>query len=286
MKTRELDLGGPVNVADHGGDGPPILCLHGLGASHTSWMAVGDALARRGRVLSPDLIGFGRTPLAGREPSIEANVAMLGWLLVQEAHEPAVVIGNSMGGLVAVMLAATRPERVSRLVLVSPALHRPLGTPVDLTVAAMFASYMIPVVAEHLMRKRLAEVGPERMLRDTMRLCGVDPSKVMPAAWEASLAIAHERAKLPWIADAFLGAARSLVRTVSHRERMDDAVRRVAAPTLVTHGTRDRLVPIEVSLHAASVRPGWRVERMEGVGHTPQIEVPERWLDIVTTWLG
>jgi len=285
VKSRFADLDGPVHIADFGGAGAPVLLLHGLGASHTSWMPVGAALAGRGRVIAPDLIGFGRTPLAGRAPSIEANVALLGRLLDAETRGPVTVVGNSMGGLVAVMLAAARPDRVARLVLVAPALPRPPGAPIDRTVAALFTINLLPVIGERAMRRRLAEVGPERVLRDTLRLCGVDPARMMPEAWEASVALAHERARWPWTIDAYLGAARSLVRTTIRRERVYDAIRRLRAPALLTQGTRDRLVPAVVSEAAARLRSDWKVERMEGVGHVPQVEVPERWLDLVTRWL-
>jgi pimeloyl-ACP methyl ester carboxylesterase len=286
MKTRIVDLDGPVHLADFGGEGPTTLLLHGLGASHTSWMAVGDALARRGRVLAPDLLGFGRTPPEGREPTIEANVAMLARLVDTETRGPVTVMGNSMGGLVAVLLAAARPDRVARLVLVAPALPRPASAPVDLAVAALFSLYATPYLGEMFMRRRLAQVGPEQILRDTLVMCGVDPARMLPAAWEASLVLARERAHFPWAASAFLGATRSLVRTNLRRDRLYDAIRGLRAPALLTQGTADRLVPVEVSEAAARLRSDWTLERMDGVGHVPQVEVPERWLEVVTRWLG
>jgi pimeloyl-ACP methyl ester carboxylesterase len=289
VKSRVVDLDGPVHVADFGGAGAPILLLHGLGASHTSWMPVGPALAERGRVIAPDLLGFGRTPLEGRAPSIEGNVTMLGRLLdalEAELRGPVTVIGNSMGGLVAVMLAAARPERIARLVLVAPALPRPLGAPVDATVAALFSIYLLPIIGEVSMRRHLARVGPERVLRDTLRLCGLDPARMMPEAWEASLTLARERAAWPWTIDAYLGAARSLIRTNARRDRVYGAIRRLRAPALLTQGTRDRLVPTVVSEAAAALRPDWKVARMEGVGHVPQVEVPDQWLGLVTRWLA
>src|SRR5690242_11196778 len=120
VEKRTLDLGGPVHVADFGGAGRPIVLVHGLGGSYTNWMAVGGALAGRGRVIAPDLLGFGRTPLAGREPTIAANVAMLGHLLSSlgaSARAPALLVGNSLGGLLSVLLAAEQPDAVSGLVL-------------------------------------------------------------------------------------------------------------------------------------------------------------------------
>jgi pimeloyl-ACP methyl ester carboxylesterase len=213
---------------------------------------------------------------------------MLGRLLDalhDELRGPVTLMGNSMGGLVSVMLAAARPERIARLVLVAPALPRPLAAPVDARVAALFSIYLLPIIGEVSMRRHLARVGPERVLRDTLHLCGVDPARIMPEAWEASVALARQRAEWPWTIDAYLGAARSLIRTNARRDRVYGAIRRLRAPALLTQGTRDRLVPTVVSEAAARLRPDWRLARMEGVGHVPQVEVPDRWLALVTRWL-
>lgn len=286
MKTRMIDIGGPVHLVDFGGSGPPVVLVHGLGASHTSWMAVGPSLAERRRVLALDLIGFGRTPLGGRPPTIEANIDLLARFLEREVREPAVLIGNSMGGLLSVLTAAAHPRAVSGLVLVGAALPHPRGAPMDRVVATLFAMYMIPGVGELVLRRRMAKVGPEKMLRDTLRLCGVEPARMLPAVWEASLALAHERRRLGGADEAFLGAARSLVRTNLRRDRVHAAIRGVAAPTLLIQGTADRLVPAAVAMAAARLRPDWRLEVMEGVGHVPQLEVPERWVELVSGWLG
>src|SRR5262249_14057458 len=131
---------GPLHIADFGGSGPPIVLVHGLGGAHTNWMTVGAALGARGRVLAPDLIGFGRTPLAGRAPTVEANLALLVRWLERAIREPAMLVGNSMGGLLSTLLAADHPSLVSRLVLVAPALPIPMGTPLDTPLDARFAT--------------------------------------------------------------------------------------------------------------------------------------------------
>lgn len=288
MEKRTLDLAGPVHVADFGGTGRPIVLVHGLGGSYTNWMAVGGALAARGRVVAPDLLGFGRTPLSGRDPSIAANVALLGRLLDHlgaSAQSPAILVGNSMGGLVSLLLAAERPEAVSRLVLVGPALPRPLSAPTDMRVAALFALYAIPGVGELFMSQRLAKAGPERVLRDTLRICGVEPRALPPEIWDESITLARERAGYAWASQAFLGSARSMLRTHARRSRVEEAMRRVRARTLITQGAIDRLVPVAVSEAAARIQPAFRLEVMDGVGHVPQLQVPSRWLSIVERWL-
>jgi pimeloyl-ACP methyl ester carboxylesterase len=285
MKTRTLDLDGPMHLADFGGSGPPLVLIHGLGASHTSWMAVAPTLSSRRRVLAPDLLGFGRTPLAGRPASIEANIALLARFLEREVREPAVLVGNSMGGLVSVLTAAAHPRAVSGLVLVCPALPRPSGAPVDRLVAMLFATYMIPGLGELFLRRRMTQVGPEKVLRDTLRLCGVDPEHMLPEALRASVDLAHERRGYPWADAAFLGSARSLIRTNLRRDRIYDLIRRLPAPALLIQGSADRLVPLASTAAAARLRPDWQLEVLEGVGHVPQLQVPERWVEIVARWL-
>src|SRR5438309_11835033 len=121
MLSRTLDLDGPVHVADFGGAGPTMVLVHGLGGSHANWLAVGPALAAHARVLAPDLPGFGRTPLAGRSARVRANVELLDRLLDAVDGRPAVLVGNSMGGLIAMMEAEARTEKVAGHVLAAPA---------------------------------------------------------------------------------------------------------------------------------------------------------------------
>src|SRR5262249_10625503 len=126
---------------------------------------------------------------------------------------------------------------------------------------------------------------PERVLRQTLRLCGVDPERMPRELWHEAVSLAGERAGYAWASRAFLGSARSMLLTLAWRGRVEDAMRRVRAPTLLTQGALDRLVPRAVSEHAVRLRPDWRLVVMEGVGHVPQIQVPEQWLSVVDAWL-
>ncbi len=285
MKLATIDLGGPVHYADFGGSGAPLVLIHGLGGSLTNWLAVAEGLTSRFRVFAPDLIGFGRTPLAGRKPGIPEQSAMLARFLEHVGGGPAVVVGNSMGGLVAVQLAADHPALVSRIILVSAALPRELGTRLDSTVALMFALYMTPLLGEAFLRRRTAAMGPEGVLRDTMRLCGVDVNELPPEVYAAQLEVARARLAMPWANTSFLQAARSVVMTAGRRSHVHAMIRRIKAPGLLIHGALDRLVPLSIGEDVARLRPDWRFAVLDGVGHVPQLQVPERWLATVTGWL-
>src|SRR5438034_11314373 len=97
MRSRTIDLDGPVHYADFGGTGPTMVLVHGLGGSHANWLAVGAGLAAHARVLAPDLPGFGRTPLAGRSARVRPHVELLHRPLDAVDGGPAALRGHPLG---------------------------------------------------------------------------------------------------------------------------------------------------------------------------------------------
>jgi pimeloyl-ACP methyl ester carboxylesterase len=287
MRHRTVDLDGPVHFLDYDGpsDGPTFVLVHGLGGSHTNWLGVGELLARRGRVLVPDLIGFGKTPLAGRSTSMHANRDLLGRFIREVAEEPAVVIGNSMGGLIVSLLAIDDPELVSGLVLVDPALPRTAGQSVDTTTAGFFAASVIPRFAASFINRHIGIFSAERMVEEMFRLCMADPSRVDPELVDAQVEMARERITQPWATHAFLEASRSLVRLLARRKRFLQRLCDISAPTLLLMGAQDRLVPIAVAKAAARMCPHWDVIVFDDLGHAPQMEDPRSFFVAVDAWM-
>lgn len=286
MRLQIADLGGPVHYAEFGGGGEPMVLVHGLGGSLANWLTVAAALSERFRVFALDLAGFGHSPLAGRAVSVKANVDLVGRFLDRVVGGPAIVAGNSMGGLIAAMLGAMRPDVVSRLILVNAALSPPPGAPIDPLVTAVFAMYMMPFAGTLALRFHAATVTPERSVEDALRFCGADPAKVPPEVFEAHVALARDRLAMPWAHGAFLTAARSLIATTARRQRLEATLQAIRAPTLIIQGSRDRLVPLATAQRAARLRPDWTLAVLDGAGHVPQIEMPDRWLEAVRGWLG
>ena len=286
MESKTVDLGGAVHYADFGGPraGPTMILVHGLGGSHVNWLGVGEALSERRRVVAIDLVGFGHTPPAGRSSRVEANRALLDRFIDTVASGHAILVGNSMGGLISILQAASRPETVEGLVLVSAPLPRPRGVSLDREVMAAFALYMIPGLGRLVMRRRKATMTPEEMSRALMRLCCVDPTRVPENVFAAHVRMNHLRREMPWVEEAFLTAARSLVRILYRRAELEAMLRAIRAPTLVLQGTGDRLVPIESARAVARMRPDWSFHELTDVGHIPQMEVPSRFVDVVDAW--
>lgn len=288
MEPRTLDLDGPVHYLAYPGpaDGPAFVLVHGLGGSHANWLALAPGLARRGRVFVPDLRGFGRTPLGAHRSTIHHHRRLIEQLCDVLDARPAILIGNSMGGLVSLLLAAAHPEAVAGLVLIDPAAPRLLSESVDPQVAALFATYMVPRVGEAFVNRRIQRLGPARIAQETLRLCTVSPSRVPREVVEAGLAIAIERAeRMPWATTAFLQAARSMVRVLARRRRFYELLATVVAPTLMIAGREDRLVPLSSVRAIADRRPDWEFVVLDDIGHVPMMEDPATTLATVEGWL-
>jgi glycerol-3-phosphate dehydrogenase len=286
LRSSTVDLGVPVHFVDFGGSGPAMVLVHGLGGAAENWFAVGSTLARRARVVAPDLMGFGRTPPGRDGVEVHANQQLLDRFLAAVVGGPAILVGNSMGGLIAMMEAARSPARVAGLVLVSPAQPRPRGAPIDWPLLLAMIVYSIPVLGRWLWRRRVKRLGPAGLVDNLFRIVCVDPSRVPPDVREAHVALTAERlAHMPWSEQAFATAARSVMRALGRKQEWQAMVSAITAPTLVIQGARDRLVPLMASRLLAQQRPDWRLEVLEDIGHVAQLEDPGRFVAIIDRWL-
>jgi pimeloyl-ACP methyl ester carboxylesterase len=119
---RWLVLGGrPINTVELGSGEPAIVFVHGLSGSWPNWLEQLCAFSSSHRVVAFDLPGFGHSPGHAGEVSMPGYAHILGEALGALGIERAVLVGNSMGGLISAELAAQQPSLVERLVLVSPA---------------------------------------------------------------------------------------------------------------------------------------------------------------------
>jgi pimeloyl-ACP methyl ester carboxylesterase len=285
--SRWVDLDGPVHYVDYGGpvDGPLLVCVHGLGGSLVNWAAVPPALSRACRVLALDLAGFGRTQGGGRSTSLPANQALLHRFLVEVAGTPAILVGNSMGGAIAALQACVHPEMVAGAVLVDPALPTNARSRSHPLVAAIFAAFLLPGMGRAVLARRRRTRTSEQAVMDTLRLCCEDPSRVPADVVEQHLALARDRRDYPNLDVELLTAGRSLMWLVTRRRQFAAMLRGIRVPVLLLHGDRDRLVPIGAARAAAAANPSWRLEVAHGVGHVPQLEVPEWTVERILAWL-
>ena len=284
MRHKTADLDGPVHYLDFGGTGKPLLMVHGLGGSALNWMAVGPEVAKSHHALALDLAGFGQTPLFNRSAAVGANADLVHSFIDQVIDEPVSIMGNSMGGHIAILEAANHPASVSALILVDAAIpgvhvHRPeprrLGVMAGLT---------IPGLAEIILDRRVRALGPEGLVLETLALVCADASRVPPDVVEAHVRLTRERDKLGrQNGRAFLQASRSIGLRMAD-PRFWSRVAKVQAPTLVVHGSLDRLIPVAAARDLARRRPDWTLEILEGIGHVPMMEAPSTFMDALNAW--
>jgi pimeloyl-ACP methyl ester carboxylesterase len=280
-----MDVDGPTNVADFGGSGPTMVLVHGLGGSHVNWVRLGPLLAERARVFAPDFPGFGYTPPSGRSVSVQGNARWLDRFLQEVNEGPAILVGNSMGGLVSILETVANPEMVAGLVLLDPALPLAPKEPRDLQVTLAFSAYFVPGVGEAFVRRRARTLGPEGLVRETFRLCCVDPSRVPEDVIEAHVALARDRMKMRWAHPSLLTAARSMLKVLLRRGRFIRLLEQVGPPTLLINGEGDRLVKLAAARIVSEARTDWTFRSLKDVGHTPQLEDPERTAKEIWSWL-
>ncbi|MGH8892221.1 MAG: alpha/beta fold hydrolase [Actinomycetes bacterium] len=266
--------------------------VHGLGGSATNWTDVMGLLRDRLDAVAPDLPGFGWSPPPeARDYSLRTHaralVSLLESVAGSRAAGPVHLMGNSLGGTVSLVVAATRPDLVRTLTLVSPAMPvlRPRASNVHLPALA------VPFAGQRLAR-RLGRFPVEQRVRATLALCYADPCRVRPERFAEAMAEAERRARLDHESDAMLLSLRSLMSAYLRPRawplwRLAETVR---VPTLLVYGLADRLVDPRTSGRAAKSIPRARLVVLPDSGHVSQMEHPEvvagtirRFLDDVAT---
>ncbi|MGQ0838971.1 alpha/beta fold hydrolase [Actinokineospora sp.] len=281
------DLGGPVHWIDFGGESaaPPMVLVHGLGGSHLNWSLVGAALAEHRRVVAVDLGGFGLTRLPPLRATVQANARLVDRFVREIVGAPAILVGNSMGGMVSILQASARPAAVAGLVLIDPALPVPAQRP-DLQVARRFLLYAVPGLGEATMWLTRRRTGSRELVQAVVDLCFADPSRASAAVIDAGVLLADERRTTKGAEVSFMAAARSLTAVLARPARYRAMQRDLPMPVLLVHGDRDRLVPVAAARKAAADNPHWDFAELTGVGHTPQLEVPDLVVDRILGWTG
>lgn len=246
-------------------DAPPVVLLHGLGATSASFLPSIWDLSADHRILALDLPGFGESdkPLRPLRPAFFARhvVSVLDALGLPRAH----VIGNSMGGRVAIEVALRHPDRADRLVLLAPSMA--------------WRRFRSAVWLVRLLRHELAAIplpvlhrGVVAVLRSMFAVPSRVPDAAMNAAADEFLRIfATRRGRI-----AFFNAMREIYLEDPHGRRgFWDRLPGLDRPALFLFGDRDWLVPPGFARHVGAAIPGARCEVLERCGHVPQYELPD-----------
>jgi pimeloyl-ACP methyl ester carboxylesterase len=261
LRTRYLTAG------DDGG--PPLVLLHGVGTSAGEWSWVLPGLALNHRVYAVDLPGYdGSYEPPDYAPAFTAT--FIGSFLDAVGVESAVVVGNSFGGLSALHLALSEPQRVSALVLSDSAGLEQAVNPALATISFPTTAQLVTVLAKT--RPGAAQRALGRAL-----LMFARPWQI-PSKW---LHDQYSLAQLPNFIEATVATLRS---TVGPSGLLDE-LPRLQMPTLIVWGIEDRVLPYWQGQDALTRLKKGSLELIPNCGHLPHVEQPERFVSIVDGFL-
>jgi pimeloyl-ACP methyl ester carboxylesterase len=263
----------------------PMLLVHGLGANTISWLPVGRALAeRRGaEVIAIDLVGFGYTRAVDTPATLNRNADLV--VAALEQFGPSVVVGNSMGGAITVKVAARRPDLVEAMVLVNPAVRAARLRSPQFRTGVFMAPMLFPRVGERVIAARAGQLGPEGLVDGTLQTVLERLDELDTSVRDEFITIARDRMEFPEAARAYADAASSLFWYMTRNLDRDLAVALRSLPGLLVFGDRDRLIHVSSAQALAERHPTLAVEMLEGIGHAPQLDAPDVFVDAVTGWL-
>jgi len=236
-------------------DAPAVVMLHGFGASLHTWDDWAALLESDVRIIRIDLPGFG---LTGPDPTGDytdaRSIAVLLALLDRLGVQRATFIGNSMGGRIAWAFAAAHPDRVAKLVLVSPDGFVSHGV-----------EYGKPQAVPALMQV-LPYTLPRSMLRANLAVAYADQGRLTDATVQRT----YDMMVAPGVRSAIVARMRQLV--------LPDPVpllRRLAMPTLLLWGDKDGMIPVSNAQDYLAALPNASLVVVPGIGHVPQEEAPQ-----------
>lgn len=246
-------------------DAPAVLMLHGMGSSLHTWEAWADDLSDRFRVVRLDLPGYGLTgPDPGGDYSMDRTMAVLTGLMDRLEIRRTAVVGNSMGGRFAWNLAARHPERVTRLVLVSPDGFAMPGFDYG-------APPKVPLVAQ-----AMRWVLPRTVVRLSLEPAYADPERMPPGTLDRY----YDLLRAPGVRQAILDQAAQL-----RLERPEPILATIHKPVLLLWGAEDAFIPAEHAQDYLAALPDARLVTLPGIGHLPQEEAPDASLPPVRAFL-
>jgi pimeloyl-ACP methyl ester carboxylesterase len=259
------------SAPDRGGE--PALCVHGLAGSSRNWTDLIDLLRPRLACDALDLPGFGDSPPRPDRRYSIAALAQTVAALIESRKNKVHLIASSLGGTVAVKVAATRPDLVRTLTLISPALPDPRPH-LD---QVHFAVLSLPGVGPRLLRKYDA-LPPRSRVADVITTCFADPARFGEERFAAEVAELARRDTLDHAPAALIGTIRTLTADFFRKGRHTgwrDAAR-ITAPALVIYGSDDRVVDPRLAGRAAHAFANARIVVLPRTGHLAHMEHPEQ----------
>lgn len=275
MESQTMLLHGHEVSFRSAGEGPVVLLVHGMAGSSATWNRVVPLLAPHATVIAPDLPGHGRSAKPRGDYSLGAAATFLRDLLAALGHDGATVVGQSLGGGIAMQFSYQYPERCERLVLVGSGGLGQEVMPILRALALPGIDLVLPAAFLPLFRNAGDGVG--RFLRRI----GLHTSPQVNEIWRSysSLVDADTRS-------AFIHTLRAVIDSRGQRVSAHDKLYLAAQmPTMIMWGDRDPIIPVDHAYQAHELIAGSRLEIFEGAGHFPHAEHPERFARVLVDFV-
>jgi pimeloyl-ACP methyl ester carboxylesterase len=259
-----------------GGEGPPLVLLHGHGDSSEIWRRVLPALARTHRVYAPDTPGAGNSAkLAAYSLPPAFYSDFLAKFLDSLGLARAALVGHSHGGNTALRLALAAPERVTALGLVDSS---GLGRAINPALIAL----TLPGYGDAAIAWMSTPLGASQWAAMLASLAFAFPP-LAPPAW---LALQYRLAQTPGHLQGTVACLRGELNLWGQREVFLDELPGLKMPTLVVWGANDMVVPSYQARAAASRLGNGRLVLIPNCGHLPQVERPDRFVAALGRFLA
>jgi pimeloyl-ACP methyl ester carboxylesterase len=267
VTKRHVRAAGIATVVLEGGQGPPVLLLHGPAANAAHWLRVIPDLVTTHHVVAPDLPGHGASEAPDDVLDAERAIAWLGELIERTCPSSPALVGYALGGAIAARFAFEHADRLSRLVLVDTFGLAGLEPEPDFG-RALHDFFAHPTVHTHDALWRYCALDLDRLRRR------------MGDRWEPFRAYNVDRARRP-SGTAVLG---SLMQRFGLPAIPPADLARIAVPTTLIWGRHDLATRLSIA-EAASARYGWPLHVIEQAADDPPIEAPESFVHALRTAL-
>jgi pimeloyl-ACP methyl ester carboxylesterase len=269
--------GGTLQVLDEGNPaGSPIVLIHGYTASMNWFEELGPLLGQNHRVIRVDMLGHGGSdkPAAGYE--IQDQAKAIAEALAQLDVTNATVVGHSLGGTVATAVAEQSPELATRVVILDKAANdedeRDLGFVAQLGYT--------PVIGPAI--QRTMQIAPDSVVRGQYEQ-GFAPGFNMASGFENPDQVVEDLREMTYTAFVDIVDADS---DYTDTRSLDDRLSGIEVPLLVVFGTEDQIYDAESSIEPYTDVPGVQTELLEGVGHSPNVEAPEKTAALIEAFIA
>ncbi len=253
----QVRVNGAAYAYSDRGEGPVVVFAHGLFVDHTIFDAQVADLETAYRCINLDMPGHGRSGYRIAGWTLDDVADDLALMIEEQSLGPVAFVGQSQGGMIGIRIAARRPELVSKLVLVGTSARAE-----DSERLAAWHALRHTILVGSEAEREAAFVSVQKRVNSSSWLDG----EAALAARERAVMLSHDRA----------GVTLALDAAVIQREDARALLPNITAPTLVICGDVDRATPIERSREIASSIPRARIEVLQGVGHHPPLEAPQK----------